>query len=91
MSEESWKSIQIDNESKQLLSDFVRTDSSDFWRGITALKEVAFVNLSLLEGDHEHLNYISGTSSTCSYRNCRRCMSDRTFRFMAEDEKCKTG
>ena len=60
-------------------------------RGITALKEVAFVNLSLLEGDHEHLNYISGTSSTCSDRNCRRCMSDRTFRFMAEDEKCETG
>ena len=38
-------------------------------RGISALKEVAFVNLSLLEGDHEHLNYISGTSSTCSDRN----------------------
>ena len=60
-------------------------------RSITALKEVAFVNLSLLEGDHEHLNYISGTSLTCSDRNCRRCMSDHTFRFMVEDEKCETG
>ena len=60
-------------------------------RGITALKEVAFVNLSWLEGDHEHLNYVSGTSSTCSDRNCSRCMSDRTFRFMVEDAKFETG
>ena len=60
-------------------------------RGITALKEVAFVNLSLLEGDNKHLNYVSGTSSTCSDRNCRRCMSDRNFRFMVEDAKCETG
>ena len=60
-------------------------------RGITVLKEVAFVNLSLLECFHEHLIYVSGTSSTCSDMNCRRCMSDRTFRFMVEDEKCETG
>ena len=58
-------------------------------RGASALHEVAFINVSLLGGDNEHLNYVCGTSSNCGGRNCRRCMSHRTFRFMVEDDECE--
>jgi hypothetical protein len=57
-------------------------------RGDNALSEVAFVSVSLLGGDNEHLNYVCGTSSTCKGRNCRRCMSNRTYRFVLERDEC---
>ena len=57
-------------------------------RGDNALSEVAFVSVSLLGGDNEHLNYVCGTSSTCKGRNCRRCMSNRTYRFMLKRDEC---
>ena len=56
-------------------------------RGDAALRKVAFINVSLLGGDNEHLNYVCGTASTCAGRNCRRCMSNRTYRFMLEEEE----
>ena len=56
-------------------------------RGDAALHKVAFINVSLLGGDNEHLNYVCGTASTCAGRNCRRCMSNRTYRFMLEEEE----
>jgi hypothetical protein len=59
-------------------------------RGEHAVQEVAFVNISLLGGDNEHLNYVCGTSSMCNGRNCRRCMSNRTYRFMVEPGECMT-
>ena len=58
-------------------------------RGDLALHQVAFVNVSLLGGDNEHLNYVCGTASTCNGRNCRRCMSNRTYRFMVDADECK--
>jgi hypothetical protein len=57
-------------------------------RGDHSAQEVAFVNISLLGGDNEHLNYVCGTSSMCNGRNCRRCMSNRTYRFMVEPGEC---
>ena len=57
-------------------------------RGDNALSEVAFVSVSLLGGDNEHLSYVCGTSSTCKGRNCRRCMSNRTYRFVLERDEC---
>ena len=59
-------------------------------RGDHSVQEVAFVNISLLGGDNEHLNYVCGTSSMCNGRNCRRCMSNRTYRFMVEPGECMT-
>jgi len=58
-------------------------------RGPNSLKEIAFINVSLLGGDNEHLNYVCGTSSTCAGRNCRRCMSNRTYRFMVDEDECE--
>ena len=58
-------------------------------RGDLALHQVAFINVSLLGGDNEHLNYVCGTASTCNGRNCRRCMSNRTYRFVVNADECK--
>ena len=57
-------------------------------RGDQSVREVAFLSVSMLGGDNEHLNYICGTSSNCVGRNCRRCMSNRTYRFMVDEDEC---
>ena len=57
-------------------------------RGDQSVREVAFLSVAMLGGDNEHLNYICGTSSNCVGRNCRRCMSNRTYRFMVDEDEC---
>jgi hypothetical protein len=59
-------------------------------RGPKAVKAIAFVSIALLGGDNEHLNYVCGTSSMCIGRNCRRCLSSRTYRFVMETDENQT-
>ena len=58
-------------------------------RGSKAIEAIAFFNVVLLGGDNEHLNYVCGTSSMCQGRNCRRCLSSRTYRFVMERDENK--